>query len=334
MECIRFTAEALTPLVIAGAGGDGASPVKEGLRAPSLRGLMRFWFRAMMGGVVNTSGGYDKLRNLESRVFGSTKAGSAARIRSVARSIAPDPYEAHLCMNDQRRRNERGADKNYIAIKKEALPPGSQFDVELGASTQPPLELAAQALWLAAMLGGVGNRSRRGFGSLSLEWADPDAPGALCEVLPGLAYPDGDIEHIATWLEKALAEVRSSYARLAGTSGGGAASGFSALSGGTARLWLVTPSNGFWSDWSEAMGALREDPYRAYKANQDLTSIGNARPREASPLIIQIKRTSGGEYFGVLLAFENAKYLGAKSCHLDSFLKGTSILTSLEVKLP
>lgn len=88
------------------------------------------------------------------------------------------------------------------------------------------------------------------------------------------------------------------------------------------------------------MDGLRDVLYRPYKlylakkTGDRIVSIGSAKPRLASPLIIQIKRTTGGNYFGILLAFENTQYLGASSCHLETFLKGTSSLTSVEVTLP
>lgn len=329
---LSFTAKAITPLVIAGAGGPGAGPTQEGLRGPSLRGVMRFWFRAMMGGVVDTSGGYDALWDVESRVFGSTKAGSAVRVRTSAPSVAPDT--AYLCMNDQRTNQDPGAGKNYRGISKAALQPGSRFDVEIQARTQAPLELAAQALWLATTLGGIGNRARRGFGSLSLEWKAPPSAGELRRMLPDLAYPDGDLESIAAWLQSGVSQVRSSYAGFAGATRSCAPAGFSTLSKGTARLWLVTSQEKFWKSWSQAMDGLRDVLYRPYKGARRIDSIGSANPRLASPLIIQIKRTSGGDYFGVLLAFENAHYLGPGARHLDAFLTGASSLKRVEVALP
>lgn len=331
---LSFTAEALTPLVIAGAAGTGAGPRQEGLRPPSLRGVMRFWFRAMMGAVVGDSSGHATLRELESRVFGSTEAGSSVRIRTWALEVA-DGRPAHLCMNDQRLEDPgHGVYRDYRRISKPALEPRSRFAVQLEARTLAPLQIAAQSLWLTAALGGVGNRARRGFGSLSLDWGDSPGASELREVLPDLTCPDGNLESIAEWLQSGVGQVRSSYAGLAGATPSRAPAGFSTLSRDTARLWLVTPSNGFWCHWTEAMDALREDPYRGYKSSRRMRSIGKADPRLASPLIIQIKRTSGGKHFGVLLAFENAQYLGTNCCHLDGYLNRASSLTSVEIKLP
>lgn len=45
-----FEMEVLTPLFIAGSDPKGVELRREGIRLPSIRGALRFWFRAMMGG--------------------------------------------------------------------------------------------------------------------------------------------------------------------------------------------------------------------------------------------------------------------------------------------
>lgn len=49
MNGVDFGIQVLTSLFIAGAEPKSADLRREGIRAPSLRGALRFWFRAMMG---------------------------------------------------------------------------------------------------------------------------------------------------------------------------------------------------------------------------------------------------------------------------------------------
>jgi CRISPR-associated protein Cmr1 len=69
MNKVSFELEVVTPLFLGGADGKTAE-----LRPPSIRGAMRFWFRAMMGGIVG--GNIEALKKLEADVFGDTDKAS------------------------------------------------------------------------------------------------------------------------------------------------------------------------------------------------------------------------------------------------------------------
>ena len=73
---LRFRAETVTPLFMAGAVPGG--PEAE-LRAPSVRGALRFWFRAGMGAAGVTDA--KELYRLEAALFGDTRR--ASRVRRV-----------------------------------------------------------------------------------------------------------------------------------------------------------------------------------------------------------------------------------------------------------
>ena len=51
MQQVTFTLRTITPLFLAGADQTTAE-----LRAPTFRGLMRYWYRALIGGVVEANG--------------------------------------------------------------------------------------------------------------------------------------------------------------------------------------------------------------------------------------------------------------------------------------
>ena len=77
MPQVTFQVKTLTPLFLAGADQTQAE-----LRAPTFRGLMRYWYRALVGGVVGTGGeGFKQVMESEKAVFGATDVGSSVAIR-------------------------------------------------------------------------------------------------------------------------------------------------------------------------------------------------------------------------------------------------------------
>ncbi|MGB9844474.1 MAG: type III-B CRISPR module RAMP protein Cmr1 [Methanothermobacter tenebrarum] len=158
MDEIILKVENITPIFIAGA--DQKYIDNEGLRAPTLKGLLRWWFRALMGGMVPT----DTLRSFEEKIFGSTDKKSPVRVLSFCDSqpskinIPSNLQYLWFSIKLQKKRRER----LYC------YPPGTEFEVIL-RSENNFLDLVAGCLWLLIYLGGVGSRSRRGAGSLKVK---------------------------------------------------------------------------------------------------------------------------------------------------------------------
>lgn len=75
MQRVSVQLQLVTPLFLAGADPRGQPE----LRAPSLRGLLRFWLRALLGGVLN--GQPHMVFQKECRVFGSTDSASPVVVR-------------------------------------------------------------------------------------------------------------------------------------------------------------------------------------------------------------------------------------------------------------
>ena len=67
MHTITFTCETITPMFLSGANQD----VPE-LRPPSIKGALRFWWRAMNGDKPN-------MRDLETEIFGGAGDNKAVR---------------------------------------------------------------------------------------------------------------------------------------------------------------------------------------------------------------------------------------------------------------
>jgi len=336
----RFQAETLTPLVIAGADPKSPKVIAEGLRPPSLRGAMRWWFRAMMGGIVGADNNYKTLRDLEGEAFGSTTASAAWQVRTRP-SSAVTPQTAHLRMNDPTPIHKG---KRTLRPARDAIGPGVKFKVELSFARADAVPLVLPSLWLFSMLGGLGNRARRGFGSLALTPEDEQTKEAVRKLELEFSYPDKPLKDIKDTLEAHLKKVHGYFTGYAPTISSPPQAQFPVLSKAQAKLWLIAPKGGFWASWQEAMGpqqargGLRDHIYRAYKTIQGLDAIGCAKPRLASPLTIQIKRTGQDKYLGVILAFDDTKsgsfYFGPTWAVLDGFLKGLSAYEVCEVALP
>ncbi|MBX5459388.1 MAG: type III-B CRISPR module RAMP protein Cmr1, partial [Thermogemmatispora sp.] len=64
-----FDIKVITPLFLA-----GANQAEVELRPPSLRGPLRYWYRALIGGIVG--GNLAEVRRRETEVFGSAEYGS------------------------------------------------------------------------------------------------------------------------------------------------------------------------------------------------------------------------------------------------------------------
>lgn len=326
MKSYRFQVETVTPLAIAGADNRNPDLQAEGLRPPSLRGAMRWWFRALMGGIVGSHNDYRTLRDLEGGIFGATDRASTFQIRT--RLCEANPKDAYLCMNDRAGTVQHG--KRIISrvnIRRLSLAPPSRFHLSLQCRKQD-LPLVLGSLWLSAMLGGVGARSRRGFGSLILVPDNDATRQAAQELGLNFSYSDASLEGIESSLETQLQKVHNYFVRYASGIGSPSPARYPVLSQTRAKLWLIKPQEGFWAKWEDSMNKLREDIYRAFKNSKGLSEIGSARPgrRQASPLIIQIKRATRDNYFGVLLAFDEQfngqKYLGTNGSDFIGFLKG------------
>jgi len=181
MKQITFHCRVLTPMFIAGA--DGVTPE---LRAPSLKGAMRYWWRA-----VQAEGDLDRLKKTEAGIFGGVgeEGGkSSFRIRITrAESLRTNNYRLlphHsgdrncfcVAINDER--CSRG-------VTRRAFSPGQEFSVELscGRLSQafPPERL--QALFtLTSILGGLGKRSRRGLGSYEISGIGGRKPESVVDL--------------------------------------------------------------------------------------------------------------------------------------------------------
>jgi len=215
---LEFVLENTTPLFIAGA--DQQDIALEGLRPPSVKGVIRHWFRTLLGGVHFELGRFNYLQLLgaENLLLGSTVSASPIRIIGFPLETQVMNWGSGFSFGPQ-------IDYLYYSMKgsgprpgRSFYQPGSRFRIEI---IMPPAierrlnplipQAITGALWAGFHLAGVGARIRRGAGSLRVvEGPGPDQCG-------GLSFKTGAAtrEEYIAFLQSNLRLIRNTYHQLA-----------------------------------------------------------------------------------------------------------------------
>lgn len=196
--------ELVSPAFFAGAEQYGSeAPAGCTLRGATLRGQLRWWWRTLHANHLDLA----SLKSLEALLWGDTSLGGA--IRLVVEPIGeyqPLPFDRKQVISQNRllappnKKTSQGLIYHSYGTDEKSgrrhfLPPGSRWSLRLIAKAAcfprkkletppatPDLEpeevlLQAQAaLWLLCKFGGVGAKSRKGFGSLALHNPKPSLP--------------------------------------------------------------------------------------------------------------------------------------------------------------
>ena len=139
MNTTQLNLEIVTPMFLHGPHNE----ILE-LRPPPFKALFRYWWRAIVGETNE-----DVLREREGNLFGNTKKRSPILVRiPPVLSLSTADYPP-LPQNP-----------NFV---RNAYLPNGEFNLTL---TAPQLSQYEKIAEISFLLGGVGNRSRRGFGSI------------------------------------------------------------------------------------------------------------------------------------------------------------------------
>jgi len=141
-------------------GADGASAE---LRPASIKGILRFWWRAIHGNLP-----LEELHKQEGEIFGSTKERSKVNLRIANIKETKKSFQALTTEI-----------KDNIGIKYNFYPifmknedkfyfDSLSFDLILSGNDKKALEEALNALIYMNFFGGLGSRSRRGAGSIKI----------------------------------------------------------------------------------------------------------------------------------------------------------------------
>ena len=145
MQTVTFTCETITPMFLNGAYGDNPE-----LRAPSIKGALRFWWRAMNGHLT-----LEKLKNTEGVLFGNTERRSSFSMKIVEKE--PLRIKSEFVLPHKER-----------SFTKQAIQVGQKFDIVFYCPKDATTQLIKNLFPLCCALGGFGGRSRRGFGGIKI----------------------------------------------------------------------------------------------------------------------------------------------------------------------
>ena len=289
MPKIDVSLRLVTPAFVGGALR-GRSVPPEGIRPPEIKALLRYWWRATQHGPVS------EMAAREAEIFGSRDGSIGRRLRVVpTESLGPRKtefssagtvyppgfytYRAYGPVSWIRERQQAESTVPEVA-------PGHfrRFSIYCRDSD---FDQVLKALWLLSAFGGVGSRSRRGWGSLAVTGVDEGwrrcFGSGKDEMNPHTAADTGEL---CKRLNRGLAASVSDAVT-------GSPTGHTAF--GPSSIVLVGPSQ---PDWKKAMevlhaklngyrrrlGAVRNHAPQEVGSDFDLRARWSARPGRPSAL--------------------------------------------------
>lgn len=202
----------VTPLFCAGADPNTNEPE---LRVPSFKGALRFWWRALAW--ARCGGNLAEIKRQEDRLFGSAGGGQSLvsmRIASYG-GPAPQPIGVGTVLEIPGSKVTVDAGARYLGyglmeafgskkkgtkagqLTRACLPSPFEFTVQMRCRGLGGTEFGSlkSALIALGTLGGMGARSRKGYGSIALqslcvdgveEWSKPETADQLCQEIGSL----------------------------------------------------------------------------------------------------------------------------------------------------
>lgn len=233
------------------------------LRAPSIKGVVRYWWRAAF-----CEEDIGLLGKEESKLFGSQKNKSPFSIRVAENKIKQGRYDILPYSRPW---------KNWNSEFK-ALVPGTNFKLLIKSKDTKVCGKVITAFELSFLLGGLGQRSRRGFGSLQILRINSKDYGVVYK------SKENFLENLLSKLNK----LRPSYYKIKNNSIVNTHYNESNFKYPVIKNIKIGQPE---SDYSKLL--VRID--KATHDNAD-RSLGSGRPRMASPIVVRIQRISGKFY--------------------------------------
>jgi CRISPR-associated protein Cmr1 len=196
----------VTPLFCGGAGSDVAE-----VRVPSVKGVLRWWWRALAWS--RCGGDLGSVHAREAQLFGSARGGQSQVILRHIPGVGPKVVRGGEILRSERQLAGEGARylgygvfmmpgaKDYEAgkLSRSCLEPPFEVELALRARgiTSDQRALLVDALKALGLLGGFGAKSRKGYGSVVLQsirvngaqvWRPPttvdELEAAIAELIP------------------------------------------------------------------------------------------------------------------------------------------------------
>lgn len=161
MDKLEVTYRIVTPMFLGGAKPNDFAE----LRPSSIKSAMRYWYRALD----------QDFREKEPLIFGGTKKGEgqSSFLLSIPQSlIGKNPYTSEI--------NYFSFPFNMGSNSRKYIKEGQEFTLQITAreTDEKTRKAIVSSLWLLGHVGGLGSRSRRGFGTIALmgwkgvDWAE------------------------------------------------------------------------------------------------------------------------------------------------------------------
>lgn len=235
MEEITFRLRTITPLFMAGADQNEAE-----LRPPSMKGVLRFWYRTIVG--------KEGLKN-EKEIFGSVETGQGAFLIRIEKQPSIETSKKQV-----------GQGIAYLGygpithgkIERSYIKANESFEISFLIKNPNCKVEILKSFWLLVNFGGLGSRSRRGFGSVQVQKVIGDTGGI---VFVGDTKTPSDLRDYLNDGLKAIFDKNKPSARLFPD--------FSAFSKET-RIWLYF-TNG--ENWEKAMENVGQN-FQNFRSNK------------------------------------------------------------------
>jgi CRISPR-associated protein Cmr1 len=175
MEKIIFEIETITPMFLS-----GADQSKAELRAASIKGLLRFWWRALQA-----ESDLDTLREREGKIFGSAdekKGGGSSfsimvshegALKRVKKPFPDNPVYKVPIPGKTFKMNileylAYGAFDSKKGFRGDYVDSGQRFNVTISVFKEAFINDILKTMYVFSLFGGIGSRNRNGFGSFSI----------------------------------------------------------------------------------------------------------------------------------------------------------------------
>lgn len=193
LKALRFDIETITPMFLS-----GADQRKAELRAPSIKGLLRYWWRAL-----HPTSNIRALNEKENSIFGSGgengSVGSSFSLRVTYKNLqtTKEKFPKQNIMVTSKGKTfpvnileylaygtytYEGKDKGNV-FSREWIKPGTKFHIHMTFFKEKYMDEVLKSMYVFNLFGGIGSRSRNGFGGFSVLNYD-EAFSCLPSVIP------------------------------------------------------------------------------------------------------------------------------------------------------
>lgn len=165
---LQYTCELITPMYGGGVEPGQVDPQMP-IRATAIRGQLRFWWRILFGAPADSRSTFEDERNLWGGLaLGDGRDESDLKSSAVRLQISQKPSEART--EDSKPNYAYGPASNNPTVQ--WLSPGYRWTIVIECPVSLHMQVEQTVRWWATF-GGVGSRTRRGFGAIQIDGVSP-----------------------------------------------------------------------------------------------------------------------------------------------------------------